>query len=217
VQERPPRGCNLSKTRMHLVTIAGSAGGFQALCDVLSALPATLDAAVVAMLHTGPGSVLPETLRSRSRLQVTLAASGQLLRAGLISVPPPGSHVIVNPDARLTLSEAPRRRLFRPSADWLFESAAASFGPRHVCVVLSGMLSDGAAMLREVKRLGGTVLAQSDALYSDMPDAAIATGFVDRVVPIAAMADVICQTISVSEAATGDAAWDDPFTGPLVA
>ena len=124
-------GCNSAAgdpvpTADLLVTIAGSAGAFEPMRRLLSDLPRDFRAAIVAMLHTGPGSVLAETLRRRSPLDIHAARSGELLRAGNVYVAAPGTHVIVNPDARLTVSSAPRRGLFRPSAEWLFDSAAAS-------------------------------------------------------------------------------------------
>ena len=165
------------------------------------------------MLHTGPGSVLAQTLRDRSRLPVWSAECGQLLRAGNVYVAPQGTHVIVNPDARLTISAAPRLRLFRPSADWLFESAAASFGDRHVAVVLSGMLSDGATRLRTVKRLGGAVVVQSpdDAIRPDMPAAAIATGVADLVLPVADMPEALWHLLSTRDSERDAAMWESPF------
>lgn len=176
-----------------LVTIAGSAGAFQGLWHVLAMLPRELKSAVAVMLHTAPGSTLADTLALRSQMPVQLAQTGDLLCEGHAYVASPSTHLIVNPDGRLTVSRAAPVRRFRPSADWLFESAAASFGDHHIAVVLSGMLSDGARQLRAVKRMGGTVLAQlpSDAAFPDMPAAAIATGFVDRVVSIDAMPNVI--------------------------
>ena len=167
-----------------LVTIAGSAGAFGVMQHLLGALPPSLEAAVVVLLHTGPGSSLAATLRFRSRWPVREAVTGDLLQDGCVYVSQPQTHLVVNPDARLTISHAPRVHLFRPSADWLFESAAASFRERHVAVVLSGVLSDGARQLRSVKQVGGMVVAQSprDARYPSMPAAAIATGLVDEIV-----------------------------------
>jgi two-component system chemotaxis response regulator CheB len=186
----------------YLVSIAGSAGAFTPLRQLLSELPRGFDAAVVAMLHTTQSSALAEALRGLVRIPVRAAASGQLLEAGCVYVPPAGNHIIVNPDSRLTVSNRPRVRLFRPSADWLFESAAASFGPRHVCIVLSGTMSDGASMLRVVKGCGGTVLVQSpdDAIHAEMPRAAIRTGCVDAIVPISVMARALCATLAVRDA-----------------
>jgi chemotaxis response regulator CheB len=82
LQERSAcNGSDLDSTRPAsvLVSIAGSAGAFQGLWRLLSALPPDLNAAVAAMLHTGPGSHLPSTLAMRSRLALREAISGELL------------------------------------------------------------------------------------------------------------------------------------------
>jgi len=195
-----------------LVTIAGSAGGLDGLRRILSALPANLDAAVAAMLHAGAGSMLAQTLTRYSRLRVREVASGDFLRNGCVHVPRPCTHLVVNPDSRLSVSGA-EAGLFRPSADWLFESAAASYRERHVAVVLSGMLFDGSRQLRAVKKLGGTILVQSpaDAQYPDMPKAAIATRLVDRVVAIDGMAAAICEAVDRCRREHHVSVWEAPF------
>ena len=179
------------------MTIAGSAGALEGLRQLLAALPRGLHCAIAVLLHTGRGSALASTLAIRSRLPVRYGESGDVLHDGCIYVAPPCTHLIVNPDARLTVSESAAVRHCRPSADWLFESAAASFRERHIAIVLSGMLSDGSRQLRAVKRLGGTVLAQlpAEARFPDMPAAAIATGFVDQVLSIAAMPEAIREFV----------------------
>ena len=133
----------------------------------------------------------------RSQMHVRLAETGDVLLESHVYVSSPSVHLIVNPDGRLTISGAPPVRRFRPSADWLFESAAASFCERHIAIVLSGMLSDGAQQLRAVKRMGGMVLAQSpsDATFPDMPMAAIATGYVDQILSIDDMLDAIVEEV----------------------
>lgn len=206
-------GGNNERAATYLVTIAGSAGALKPLRYLLSELPTALQAAVIVVVHTGEGSCLAEALNKPSKLRVCTGASGQLLTAGTVYVAPPGAHVVVNPDARLTIAAAPPVRFFRPSADWLFESAAASFGDRHVAVVLSGMLSDGAAALRTIKRHGGAVLVQSpgDAMSSEMPVAAIDTGAVDAVVPIRDMARAVCALVSRRDTDRDSAMWEAPF------
>jgi two-component system chemotaxis response regulator CheB len=198
----------------YLVTIAGSAGAFVPLCELLEALPSDLRAAVIAVLHTPTGTILAETVGRWVGGHVHVAGSGDLLLPGHIYMAPSGTHVIVNPDARLTVSATGRVRFYRPSADWLLASAAGSYQERHVAVILSGLMSDGASGLRAVKRAGGTVLVQSpeDAAYPSMPSAALATGCVDRALPIAAMAPAICEALAWRNAAVDAAAWDAPFS-----
>ena len=96
---------------------------------------------------------------------------------------PAANHLTVNSNATLTVSSGPRIRFFRPSGDWLFESASASFGARTVAIVLSGGQDDGARGAVAVRKAGGTVIAQDPATcaYPDMPAAAIRAGAVSHV------------------------------------
>ncbi len=182
---------------MTLVTIAGSAGGFYPLFHLLESLPPTLKSAVAVMLHMGPHSALANTLRLGSRLVVYEAVTGYRLMDGCVYVPRAGTHLIINPDGRVSVSRAAPIGWFRPSADWLFESAAASFRERHIAVVLSGMMSDGARRIPVVKRAGGTVFAQSplEAEFPDMPAAAINTGCVDEVIRAGDLPEAICRAV----------------------
>jgi two-component system, chemotaxis family, protein-glutamate methylesterase/glutaminase len=196
-----------------LVSIAGSAGAFDGLNQLLQTIPSDWPTAVIVAFHTGPGSMLVEALVPRSRLPVAWATSGAVLETGRVYIAPASTHLIVNPDGRLALSSAPPIRLFRPSADWLFDSAAASFTDRHVAIVLSGMLSDGALTLREVKRHGGSVLVQDPTTcrYPDMPLAAVATGHADAVLPIDGLLPAVSHIFARRQRQYDFATWQDPF------
>jgi len=90
----------------------------------------------------------------------------------------------------------PRSR-FAPSVDRLFESAAEAMGPDVIAVVLTGMAGDGAAGAKRVKRRGGIVLCESPdtAVVAGMPEAAIAAGAVDEVLPLTQMAMAIARRV----------------------
>jgi two-component system chemotaxis response regulator CheB len=133
---------------------------------------------------------MAEILARRVRLDVRQAQGGEIIRPGIIYIAPPDRHLLVNPQGVLTLSDAALVRYVRPSADLLFSSLAASFGAQVIAVVLSGTGRDGADGVRDVKQVGGTVIAQDEASseFFGMPGAAIQTGAVDRVLPLAEIA-----------------------------
>jgi two-component system chemotaxis response regulator CheB len=133
---------------------------------------------------------MAEILARRVRLDVRQAQGGEIIRPGIIYIAPPDRHLLVNPQGVLTLSDAALVRYVRPSADLLFSSLAASFGAQVIAVVLSGTGKDGADGVRDVKQEGGTVIAQDEATaeFFGMPGAAIQTGAVDRVLPLAEIA-----------------------------
>lgn len=159
-----------------LVVIGGSAGAIDPLKAILSSLPADLPASIVVVLHLPAEStgIHTSVIRAAGALPVETAADGVPLVHGCVYVPPPDRHVLVE-DGVLKLGTGPRENLVRPSIDPLLRSAAVSHGPRTIGVILSGMLSDGAAGLEAVKRCGGIALVQAprDARAADMPLAAL--------------------------------------------
>ena len=181
-----------------VVALASSAGGFHALSVVLSALPRDVPAAVVIVQHLDRHhpSVLAELLARRCRLAVRQASHGDELREGVALVAPPDHHLLVAPDASCSLTTTELVHFVRPSADLLFESVAAAFGDAATAVVLSGMGIDGSLGIAAVKERGGTVIAQDGAAeFIGMPAAAVATGIVDRVLPLERIADAIVDVV----------------------
>ena len=125
-------------------------------------------------------------LERRTALLVKQAEEGDRLQSGTTYIAPPNRHLLVNPDGTLSLSQSKMVHFVRPSADLLFESAAASFRERAVAVVLSGTGKDGSMGVKAIKAMGGMVIAQNEqsAEFFGMPGAAIATGSVDLVLQL---------------------------------
>jgi two-component system chemotaxis response regulator CheB len=171
-----------------LVVIAASAGGLAALSAVLTALPAEFPAAVLVVQHLDPHhkSFIDDILRRRTALTVSLGTEGAAISAGCVIVAPPDRHLVVNSTGTVSLSEAALVHFVRPSADLLFESAAASYGDRVIGVVLTGSGHDGDQGVRAIKQGGGTVIAQDEntSQFFGMPGTAIETGAVDLVLPL---------------------------------
>lgn len=181
------------------MAIAASAGGLNALGQVLAALPAGFPAAVLIVLHISPShrSVLAEILDRHSALPVTQAHDGEVCLAGHVYTAPPDFHLLITPHGRLSLTHTDRVRYTRPSADVLFQSVAVSCGRRAIAVVLSGSGYDGADGVRAIKRHGGAVIAQDQATsaHFGMPGAAILTGLVDQVLPLAQVGPALISLV----------------------
>jgi two-component system chemotaxis response regulator CheB len=121
---------------------------------------------------------------------------GDRLERGTAYVAPPNRHLLVNPDGTLPLSQSELVHFVRPSADLLFESAAASYRERAIAVVLSGSGRDGAMGVKAIKKTGGTVIVQDERTseFFGMPEAAQQTGMADFVLPLHEIAPAL-QTL----------------------
>jgi two-component system chemotaxis response regulator CheB len=168
-----------------IIALVASAGGIDALKRVLTPLPASLDAAVVALLHVSPEreSALPAILDRVCALEVRAAADGDVLAPGGLLVAPPGRQMLIDPELRVVLVASGPFPPSRPSADLLLTTLALAAGRRVIAVVLSGHGHDGATGASVVHRMGGTVLASDRASSQafSMPSATIESDNTDHV------------------------------------
>jgi two-component system, chemotaxis family, protein-glutamate methylesterase/glutaminase len=199
--ERPPPTGSMEPVQLAdvIVAIASSAGGLRALALVLGALPATINATIVVVQHLDPNyrSQLAQILDKKTLLAVFQAREGDILKPGRVYVAPPGFHLLVTPERKLSLSTSHRVHFVRPSADLLFESAALVFKERMIAVVLTGTGVDGAGGVVAVKQQGGIVIAQDEATaeFFGMPGAAIGTEHVDYVLPLTGIAGKLVELV----------------------
>jgi two-component system chemotaxis response regulator CheB len=194
---------------IEVVGIAGSAGGIQALRELLGVLPADFPCPIVIAQHLGPltayKSALHRVLRSETALCVKWAEDGEFLRAGCVFLSPQDQHLEITPDRKVRLTRSAKVNGSRPAADPLFASIAREYGARGACVILSGCLSDGADGAYQIGAAGGRILVQDreTSLIGDMPLAAIRTGAVHFVLSPGMIG---CALITLTMA-PGAAAW----------
>ena len=181
-----------------MVVVGASAGGVDALQELVSGLPAEFPASILVVLHVSAEStsVLPQILSRRGPLPAAFARDGDELRRGQIYVAPSDHHMLVH-DGHIRLTRGPRENGHRPAIDPAFRSAARAAGGRCIGVVLSGLLDDGAAGLRFLQQHGGATIVQDpdEALFPSMPRAALAQLTPDRIAPAREMADALCEVI----------------------
>ncbi|HLV78627.1 MAG TPA: chemotaxis protein CheB [Chthonomonadaceae bacterium] len=187
-----------------VVALATSAGGLNALTQILAALPADFPVPVVVVQHLDPRhrSLLAEILGRRSCLAVKEAREGEKLCPGAVYIAPPDHHLLITLEGTISLTDTELVHFVRPSADLLFESVAASYKERAIAVVLTGTGIDGSMGLTAIKKMGGTVIAEdrNTAEFSGMPGAAIHTGHVDFVLSLQEIGPALVTLIMTEEA-----------------
>ena len=132
-----------------------------------------LPAAFVVVLHTSPRgtSALPDILSRAGAMPARHAVDDGAVEERVVLVAPPGLHVELDGDVT-RVRAGPRINGHRPSIDVLFRSAARTYGPRVIGVILSGAQSDGAAGLDAIKSAGGYAITQADPLFPGMASSA---------------------------------------------
>jgi two-component system chemotaxis response regulator CheB len=188
-----------SKAAFRIVALAASAGGLAALSRVLADLPGDFPIPIVVVQHLDPRhrSLMADILTRRTPLQVKQAEEGEALNPATVYIAPPDHHLLVNGDGTLGLSQSELVHFVRPSADLLFESAAASYKEQAIAVVLTGSGSDGSMGVEAIKKMGGTVLVQDpeSAEFRGMPQAAVETKSVDFVLNLDEVAPALVTLV----------------------
>lgn len=181
-----------------VVVVGASAGGVKALQQLVSDLPADLDAAVCVVIHLLPTaeSLLPQILSRAGRLPAVPAVNGAPLDTGRIYIAPPDRHLMFH-DSSLRVVRGPKENRHRPSIDVLFRSAAMTFGDCSIGVLLTGSDDDGTAGLRTIKRHGGVTVAQDpeDAESPRMPASAVVFAKPDFVKPLAEIGPLLTDLV----------------------
>jgi two-component system, chemotaxis family, protein-glutamate methylesterase/glutaminase len=153
------------RARIDCVVIGCSAGGVEALAELLPALPVTFRPAVFIVLHLPRErpSLLVQIFERRCARPVREADDKEPIEPGTVYFAPPDYHMLVEKDRQIALSADEPVHFSRPSIDVLFESAADVYGERLLGIILTGGNEDGAAGLQAVHQAGGvTVVQQPD-------------------------------------------------------
>jgi two-component system chemotaxis response regulator CheB len=190
-EPRPPLEKPGRCVGIDLVVVGSSTGGPPAIQFVFETLP-LLPVPVVIAQHM-PATftrLFAERVNKLTIWAVKEAEDGELLQPGTAYVAPGGRQtgVLRSPDGlRVMTSDAMVEELYAPSVDRLFSTASDACGRAMVAVVLTGMGEDGAGAIRKVRENGGRTLAEaaSSAVIFGMPGAAIRTGAIEQVVPLA--------------------------------
>lgn len=170
-----------------LIVIGCSLGGMNALTVILGELPESFPVPIAVVQHRYRTSNegLPAYFRRHAHLNVVDADDKQWIRPGYVYLAPANYHLLVE-EGEFSLSVDEAVAYSRPSVDVLFESAADAYREQLIGVILTGANADGARGVAKIKSNGGFVIVQDPktAEAPDMPQAAIASATVDRILPL---------------------------------
>jgi two-component system chemotaxis response regulator CheB len=176
---------------VRFVAIGTSLGGFHALKTILGALPRDFPLPLGVVQHRSheDSEALAPLLAAHTQLPVVEVDDKDEIKDGKVYVCPPNYHLLID-DRHFALSADAQVLHARPSIDVFFESAAEAFGDGVIGVLLTGMSKDGTAGLAKIKEHGGIIVVQDpkEAEGRVMPEAAISSLAVDKILPLAEIA-----------------------------
>ena len=209
-----PAGPRILARRSDAVILIGaSTGGTEAIREVLVELPPECPPVVIVQHIPAVFSrAFADRLDAICRIRVKEAANGDRLERGLALVAPGNFHLLLRRAGegyRVDLGDGPLVCYQRPSVDVLFQSAMEFAGPDFVAAILTGMGSDGAAGMVELKRKGCHTIAQDEAscVVFGMPREAIRLGAVDQVLPLHRIAGALLNMASRQTADASPNGW----------
>ncbi|MBD2677440.1 MULTISPECIES: chemotaxis protein CheB [Nostoc] len=174
-----------------IVAMGASAGGLEAFRQLLSHLPMDTGMAFVLIQHLSPNqkSLLSEILSRTTQMPVCEVQDGMVVEPNHVYVIPPNAKMTIS-EGVLKLSPREKTRGLFMTVDAFFLSLAEERGSKAIAVVLSGGDADGARGLEAIKGIGGITFAQCEdtAKVTGMPSSAIASGYVDFILPPEAIA-----------------------------
>ena len=174
--------------KFQAVVIGVSAGGFQALHNILPEFPSDFPLPVIIVQHRMETSddFFIRSLNEKSKLLVKEAEDKEDIQKGIIYIAPAGYHLLIEKDKSFALSIDAPVRYSRPSIDVLFETAAEAFLSGLIGDILTGANNDGSDDIKKIKKNGGLTIAQepSGAESKEMPLAAISTNKIDYILPL---------------------------------
>jgi two-component system chemotaxis response regulator CheB len=191
----------LAQTSHKVIAIGASTGGTEALKQVLTRMPPNSPGIIIVQhMPANFTTTFAERLNSLCQITVKEAADNDSVTAGTALVAPGNYHMILRRSGAryyVEVKTGPMVHHQRPAVDVLFKSTAKYAGSNSIGVILTGMGSDGAEGLLEMKKAGAATIAQDErtCVVFGMPKEAIKLNAVDYVLPIDQIASQIVRMV----------------------
>ena len=183
----------------YVVGIGASAGGLDALERFFGNMTESSGMAFIVVTHLDPThvSIMPELIQKSTKMKLSQAEDGMIVEPNHVYVAPANRDIAIL-HGTIQLIEPLEAHGFRLPIDFFFKSLAADLGDKAICIILSGMASDGTAGLKAVKSELGMVVVQDpkSAKFDGMPSSAIKTGLADYILPPEEMPEQLIKYIS---------------------
>lgn len=178
-----------------LVVLAASTGGPVALEGFFKEIKEEINIPMLLVQHMPPifTTKLADSLTTKSPVRVVEAKSGDILKNGVCYLAPGDFHMTLNSDLSVSLNQDEKVCYVRPSADVLFDSVYKSFAGKILCIVLTGMGSDGMNGSINLKKSGADVIVQNEetSVVWGMPGSIVQAGVNPYVLPLEDLAKVL--------------------------
>ena len=185
-----PKRLSMTATTNRIFAIGSSTGGVQTLGRILSSMPANIPGTVIVQ-HMPPKftASFAQRLNQDCAMSVKEAENGDRVIPGQVLIAPGGFHMVLarsGANYYVNIKEGLHVCHQKPSVDVLFRSVAKYAGANSVGAILTGMGSDGAKGLLEMRQNGAHTLAQDEntSIVFGMPKEAIEQGAAEKIVPL---------------------------------
>lgn len=172
-------------TPLTLIGIGSSAGGLEAIRDLVASLPPDLPVSYVVVQHMAPHhkSLMTELVSRSTQMKVVNVEDGITPQANVMYITPPNTDVEFADGVLCLRPPSTDPGHPKPSINRFLLSLAENHGAPSMGIILSGTGSDGAYGVQAIREAGGITIAQESesAKYDAMPNAAIQTGCVDLI------------------------------------
>lgn len=194
VDNHKPQDTSLKNNSLIIVGIGASAGGLEALTQLMHSLPMDNNSAYIIAQHLSPThkTMLVELLSRETKLKVKNAENMERLIANTVYITPPNKNIELNEQNKIILTTPDKNSIQpKPSINVFFLSLAKVKKEHAIGIILSGTGTDGTQGMRAIKAGGGITIVQNpeSAKYDSMPKSAIDDSSVDIIINPSKMGD----------------------------